>query len=224
MTRRSTVGRAGTMSLLETSAGRPRPFSGVIEQLAGRPAERLYLGEVIEAFGDRAFGPVMFFFALVNMLPWPPGGTTLTGAPLLILSMELAWGRDSLWLPGWAERASIHRATFRRLSRRLIKPVRWTESVSRPRLYFLTSRPGQGLVGLACVLLSAILVLPVWGGNLLSAVTIGFFSLGVMQRDGVAVLVGWLLTATSVAVLFLAWKLIVASASAGWSWISGLAG
>lgn len=211
------------MSLIETSTGRPRAFSDVMERLAGRSAGKLHIGEIVDAFGDRAFGPVMFFFALINMLPWPPGGTTLTGAPLLLLSMELAWGRETLWLPGWLERVSIHRATFRKLSRRITRPVRWTEGVSRPRLYFLTGRLGQGLLGLACVFLSAVLVLPIWGGNLLPAVAIGFFSLGVMQRDGLAVLIGWVLTAATVAVLFLAWTLIVASAEAGWRWVSGLA-
>lgn len=198
------------MSLTETSTGRPRAFSDVLEILSARRPEKLCLGEVVEAFGDRAFGPVMFFFALINMLPWPPGGTTLTGAPLLLLSIELAWGRDSLWIPRWAERVSIHRETFRRLTRRFMRPLRWVEAVSRPRLYFLTGGFGQGLIGLACLILSAVLVLPVFGGNLIPAVAIGFFSLGVMQRDGLAVLLGWLTTAVTAAVLFLAWKLIVA--------------
>lgn len=198
------------MTLIETSTGRPRAFSDVLEILSARRSERLCLGEVVEAFGDRAFGPVMFFFALINLLPWPPGGTSLTGAPLLLLSLELAWGRETLWAPRWAERISIHRETFRRLIRRFMRPLRWTEAVSRPRLYFLTGGFGQGLIGLACLFLSAVLVLPIFGGNLIPAVAIAFFSLGVMQRDGVAVLLGWLTTAIAVTVLFLAWKLIVA--------------
>lgn len=211
------------MTLIQTSAGRPRAFSEVVEQLAVRPGEKLCLGEVVEAFGDRAFGPVMFFFALVNMMPWPPGGTTLTGAPLLLLSMELAWGRDELWVPRWSERASVGRATFRRLSRRLQRGLRLTERLSRPRLHFLTGPFGQGLIGLACVFLSTVLVLPIWGGNLLPAVAIGFFALGVMQRDGLAVIVGWLLTGATVAVLFLAWRLIVAALNHGLEWIGWIA-
>lgn len=198
------------MTLTETSTGRPRAFSDVLDILSARRAERLSLGEVVAAFGDRAFGPVMFFFALINLLPWPPGGTTVTGAPLLLLSLELAWGRQILWVPGWAERISIHRETFRRLIRRFMRPLRWTEAVSRPRLYFLTGGFGQGLIGLACLFLSAVLVLPIFGGNLIPAVAIAFFSLGVMQRDGLAVLLGWLTTAVAIAILFLAWKLIVA--------------
>lgn len=210
------------MTLTETSTGRPRAFSDVLAMLAARRAEKLCLGEVVEAFGDRAFGPVMFFFALINLLPWPPGGTTLTGAPLLLLSMELAWGRDTLWIPRWAERVSVNRVTFRKLSGSLAKPIRWSERLSRPRLYFLTGGFGQGLIGLACLFLSAVLVLPIFGGNLIPAVAIAFFSLGIMQRDGLAVLLGWLTTAIAVAILFLAWTLIVAGLEQGLGWIRGL--
>ena len=203
------------MTLIETPTGRPRAFSDVLVLLASRSGAKLCLGEIVEAFGERAFGPVMFFFALINMLPWPPGGTTLTGAPLLLLSIELALGRDRLWIPRWAERISVDRATLRKLSGRFMRPLRWTEAVSRPRLFVLTGGFGQGLIGLACLFLSAVLVLPVFGGNLIPAIAIGFFALGVMQRDGLAVLLGWLTTATTTAILFLAWNLIVAGFAYG---------
>lgn len=211
------------MTLIQTSTGRPRAFSEVVEKLGERRGKKLCLGEVVEAFGDRAFGPVMFFFALVNMMPWPPGGTALTGAPLLLLSMELAWGREQLWVPRWTERIAVKRTTFRRLNGRFQRGLKLTERLSRPRLHFLTGPFGQGLIGLACVFLSVVLVLPIWGANLLPAVAVGFFSLGVMQRDGLAVMVGWALTAATVVLLFLAWRLIVASATYGLEWIGRLA-
>lgn len=207
------------MSLTETSTGRPRRFSDTLERLGAQGGEKLHLGEIVDAFGERAFGAVILLFAIINMLPWPPGGTTLTGAPLLFLSAELAWGRQTLWLPHWLGRASVRRETFRTLSGRLMKIIRFSEALSRPRLYFLTGRLGQGLIGLACLILSAVLVLPVFGGNLLPAVAIGFFSLGIMQRDGIAVLLGWVMTGVTVAVLILAWKLVLAGFQAGFMWI-----
>ena len=206
------------MSLTETSTGRPRRFSDTLERLGAHGGDKLHLGEIVEAFGERAFGAVMLLFAIVNMLPWPPGGTTLTGAPLLFLSAELAWGRDTLWLPNWLAHASVKRETFRTLSGRLMKIIRFSEALSRPRLYFLTGRLGQGLIGLACLMLSAVLVLPVFGGNLIPAVAIGFFSLGIMQRDGLAVLLGWVMTGVTVAVLILAWNLVLAGFNAGFDW------
>jgi len=210
------------MSLTETSTGRPRAFSDVIEGLGRHPGERLALGELVDAFGDRAFGAVMLVFGVLNLMPWPPGGTTITGAPLLFLSMELAWGREALWLPGWIERATVSRATFRKLCDRFMRAIRFTEHLSRPRLAFLTSRFGQGLIGLACLFLSAVLVLPIFGGNLIPAIAITLFSLGVMQRDGLAVLLGWVMTGVTIGVLFLAWKIIVAGFEHGWAWIYGL--
>lgn len=206
------------MSLTETSTGRPLRFSDTLERIGAHGGEKLYLGEVVEAFGERAFGAVMLLFAIVNMLPWPPGGTTLTGAPLLFLSAELAWGRDTLWLPNWLAHASVRRETFRRMTGRLMKVIRATEALSRPRLYFLTGRLGQGLIGLACLVLSAILVLPVFGGNLIPAVAMGFFALGIMQRDGLAVLLGWITTGVTVAVLVFAWNLVVAGFRLGFDW------
>lgn len=203
------------MSLTETSTGRPACFSATLERLGVHGGGRLFMGEIVEAFGERAFGAVMLMFAIVNMLPWPPGGTTMTGAPLLFLSAELAWGRDTLWLPRWIRRASVSRETFRRMSGRLMQMIRFSEALSRPRLYFLSGRLGQGLIGLACVFLSAVLVLPVFGGNLLPAIAIGFFSLGVMQRDGLAVILGWFTTAVTVLVLVLAWNLVLAGFAAG---------
>lgn len=208
------------MSLTETSTGRPLAFSETLERIARRPGAKLYLGEIVEAFGERAFGAVMLLFAIVNMLPWPPGGTTLTGAPLLFLSIELAWSRDTLWLPDWIERRSVKRETFQKLSGRFMKLIRFSEALSRPRLYFLTGPFGQGMIGLACLFLSAILVLPVFGGNLIPAIAIGFFALGVMQRDGLAVLLGWLTTGITVAILFLAWRLIIAGFQLGWDSIT----
>jgi hypothetical protein len=58
----------------------------------------------------------------------------------------------------------------------------------------------------------------VFGGNLIPAVAIGFFSLGIMQRDGLAVLLGWIMTGVTVAVLVLAWNLVIAGFTAGFDW------
>lgn len=210
------------MTLIETSTGRPRAFSDVLVMLAGRRGEKLSLGEVVDAFGDRAFGPVMLFFALLNMLPWPPGGTTIVGFPLVLLSMELAWGRDTLWIPRWLERISVNRTLFQKLSLKLLKPLRFTENLSRPRLPLLTCGLGQSLVGLACLFLSIVLVLPVWGANLIPAAAIGFFALGVTQRDGVAVLIGWLGAAVTVVILFVAWRIIIAAVEGALRWTEHL--
>lgn len=54
--------------------------------------ERISIGDLLTALGDRAVGALMFVFAAPNILPVPPGVSTLLGAPLLFLSAQLMLG------------------------------------------------------------------------------------------------------------------------------------
>lgn len=204
-----------------TAPGAPEPqpaapapvarFSDILEGLGQGDRPRLDVGEVLEAFGERGQGAIMLIFALINFLPLPPGGTTITGAPLVVLSAELASGRDIIWLPRAIMTASVSRETLRKSLGWLIPLIRLAENLSRPRLPWLTGHFAQELIGVACLFLSVVLVLPIPLGNIAPAVTIALFSLGVMQRDGIAVILGWVATATSLGLLALVWRVVLAA-------------
>lgn len=200
----------------------PEPFSAVLRRMAAADGDTLTLDEVASTFAGRGFGPVMLVFALINLLPWPPGGTSLVGLPLLVISAELAAGQREVWLPRWLEKASVSRRTFAGLLRRFDRPIDWVERVSRPRLAPLSSPLGARLAGLASLILSIILVLPIWGGNFAPAAAMAFFALGLVQRDGLAMLAGWAVTAATAVILILAWRLIVAHVDEAWAWVAGL--
>ncbi|MBX7249701.1 MAG: exopolysaccharide biosynthesis protein [Caulobacteraceae bacterium] len=195
-----------------TASAKPPPdgarFSDILEGLGRGDRERLYVREVLDAFGEQGLGAIMLIFALFSCLPLPPGGSTLTGAPLLLLSLELATLRDTLWLPRRFVSASVKRESLRKGFGWMIPVVRFAENLSRPRLLMLTGRFGQGLIGVTCFLLSIVLVLPIPLGNIAPAATIALFSLGVMQRDGVAVILGWTGVAISVGLLAIAWRVV----------------
>lgn len=207
------------MSLTETPAGRERAFSEVLVMLALSRAPRLSLAEVVQAFGDRAFGAVMLLVALLNLLPWPPGGTTVLGAPLVLLSIQLMRGRSRLWLPAWTLAASVDRRAYRRFMRWFVPPIRWMEGLSRPRLLVLTGGPAQAALGVIMLVLAVILTLPIPFGNMAPAATIALISLGVMQRDGIAVILGLLATVFSLGLLVAAWAIIVHMAVTAWGWL-----
>jgi hypothetical protein len=188
-------------------------FSEILVGL-GAGSSKLAVSEIVAAFGARALAAIMLLWALVNFLPLPPGGTTITGAPLLLLSMELAVGRQTLWLPRKMLRSSISREGFRKSFGWLVPMVRLAERLSRPRLPWLSNRFAKSLIGLICFLLSIVLVLPIPLGNIAPAITIALFSLGLMQRDGVVILLGWLSTAISVGLLALVWRVLWAAVEA----------
>jgi hypothetical protein len=80
--------------------------------------------------------------------------------------------------------------------------------------------PAERLIGLACLLLSMVLVLPIWLGNMAPAAAIAVLSLGLVQRDGLVVLIGWGVVAVAVGLLVLAWSVIVATAINSWQWVA----
>lgn len=186
-----------------------RPFSQVLEDIGTKKDPKLYLGELVNAFGERGFGALMLFFGLMNIaIGIIPGTTTILGAPLLLMGLQLATRADQLWLPRWALRRWIEREAYRSGLEKVLPRVRMVERLSRPRLHVMTSELSEILIGVATVALAAILVLPIWGGNLVPALIISTFGFGLMQRDGLVVLVGWVGVAAVGVFIWLAWELV----------------
>lgn len=182
---------------------RPPRFSTVLRLLGEEPEERISFTKLTETFGDRVFGALMFIFAIPNILPLPPGSSSVLGAPLLLIAAQLAVGRRTLWLPKQLRERSIARDDFKNLIGRTLPYLRWTERLLAPRLLIMFGPLGDRLIGIACLILAIILFLPIPFGNMLPGVAISFFSLALLQRDGIAALVGWLASALSIGVLAL---------------------
>ena len=72
----------------------------------------------------------------------------------------------------------------------------------------MTSELSEMLIGVATTALAFILILPIWGGNLVPALIISTFGFGLMQRDGLVVLIGWLGVAGVCVFIWVAWELV----------------
>lgn len=203
-----------------------RPFSQVIEDIGATDDPKLYLGELVNAFGERGFGALMLFFGLLSAaIGIIPGTTTILGAPLLLIGVQLAVRQDQLWLPRWTLRRWIERETYRQGVSRVLPRLRKVERLSRPRLSIMTSELSEVLIGIATVLLATILVLPIWGGNLIPALIISAFGFGLLQRDGLAILIGWsaiVLIGVAGLLIWLTWAWVSPYLLPIWEWFNGL--
>ena len=201
-----------------------RTFSEVLEALGQGSGVRLTIGEMVDAFGERAFGAVMILISVMSLLPWPPGGKVVFSIPLLLVASEMTLQRETLWLPRWALRASVSRENYRSGLRRVLPAVRFIERLSRPRMRPLTGPLAQMVIGLICLALAIMLAFPVPFGDMLPAFTIAIFGFAVMQRDGVATIAGLIGTAVCVGYLALVWRVIVEISEGALAWAQGLAG
>ena len=166
------------------------PLSAMLHALAqDESRERIAVGDLLAALGDRALAALLFVFAVPNVLPVPPGTSAVLGAPLVFLAAQLAFGRRP-WLPAVIARRTMTRADFAALVRRIGPWLARAERLLRPRLAWLALPPMEYLVGIVCLLLAVVLVLPVPLGNVLPALAISLLALGILERDGLWILAG----------------------------------
>lgn len=170
--------------------------------------DRISVGDLLEALRRRALGALMFIFAVPTALPMPPGVSAIVGAPLLFLSAQLMLGMRP-WLPKIITDRSLSKVDFDKVVATTAPWLAKAESIMRPRMQFLARRPVVHLVGLVALAMSIVLFLPIPLGNMLPSVAICIMSLGVLERDGVWVLIGVGTAIASVVIVWgVAWALI----------------
>jgi hypothetical protein len=180
------------------------PTSDVLLRLVREfPGERLTMGDIVAGLEDRAFGLLMLLLALPNCPPMPgiPFVSTVTGTPLAFFAGQLALGHPTPWLPQRLLRQSFGRAALLQALERVAPYVQRVERLLKHRLPQLATGRGERVAAAVACVLAVILALPIPGGNLLPAWAIVFFALGILERDGVCVLIGGIVTVLALSVV-----------------------
>lgn len=156
--------------------------------------DRISLGALTEALGDRGFGILVLIFALPNIIPMIPGVSTISGVVIAIVGLQMLFGRRSPWLPGFVAQRTLPRAQLAAMIDRTIGWIIKLERVARPRAVFMVRGPMWMLIGAMCILLGFILALPLsWIGNFPPGVALVVMSVGLMEEDGLLVAAGHLI-------------------------------
>ena len=179
------------------------PLSAILTEFCEDAHGAISVGEIVDRFGPRAFGALLFIFSVPNVLPLPPGSSTILGLPLVLLAPQVAIGIRAPWLPRFLDDRKIKPSDLKRWLGGIIPKLRSVEKLSRPRLHFLFGPIGDRVIGVICTLLACVLILPIPLGNLAPALCIGAFALALFQRDGVIALVGYLMASVSLGLLIL---------------------
>lgn len=184
---------------MTATAPRPPRLSRVLRDLAMTPgAERISVGELIAALKGRAFGALLLVLSLPSVVPAPPGVAAVMSIPILFLSVQMVLGQKP-WFPAFIARRTLPRAAFAALTIRAAPLLRRIERLLKARLLLLTTVAGQHVLGLICLLLTLVLLIPVPFGNPPPALALCLIGLGLMERDGVAVIAGLVVGAGAVA-------------------------
>lgn len=179
------------------SSRRARLLSDVLLQMLGSFQGRstVSLGDIVKALRARSFGLILLIFALPMALPVPvpPGINIMLALPLLLLLGQQASGRITPWFPqSWLAKAISYKSLDDAL-RPAIKFLIFLERFTRPRLRLLTRQQGRIAVGILGVILSLYICIPLPLTNSVPSMGIAIMALGLLMRDGLAVIAGALL-------------------------------
>jgi hypothetical protein len=159
----------------------------------------LTLGEILEAVGRRAYGPILLVIGLFAISPATivPGLTWAAALLTLLVAVQMLIGLQTPWLPKMLLDLKIPRqplarfVQYARPKAEALERSGWLET----RLAFLSAPPLVNLVALA-VIAAALVTLPIGlipFAPLVPGIAIVLFSVGITARDGLWLLLGGLL-------------------------------
>lgn len=173
------------------------------------------LGWILAQLHERAFGVFLLILALPCCIPFLYGLPQIVALPLMFVSAQILLGRHVPWLPARLAARAVSVEALDALARRSRPWLRRIEAVSRPRLGALTRMPVDRIVGGALVLFSASILVPLPGTNTVPGIAVVIIAMGLLQRDGLLILLGSALGTGWIATLIFAGVTLV-SLIKGW--------
>ena len=183
---------------------------GDLQRAAKSNGAKVSVGEIVETFGKRSFGPLLLLTGLLGMTPVAaiPSAPSIIALITVLIAGQLLFGRETIWLPGFLEKLSVKAERVAKAARVAQKPVHIADRIVRPRLQPLTTPLADRVVALACVLV-AICVPPLEFLPFVAFVpslAIFAFGLSLVARDGLLVLIALTLTAGVLGLI--AWRVL----------------
>jgi hypothetical protein len=181
------------------------------ETAAALSEERVSMQTLAQAHGTAAHGTLLLLMAGPCLLPVPGVGTVL-GFGMAALAAAMWQGHPSACLPRRVAELELSRHWAQRVLGMLASAYAMAGRFARARLSHLASAGRRSWTAAAIGVMAFIVVLPIPFGNLLPALAMMLIGLGLIFRDGIAVVLG--LVTAGLALFVTAGLMLMA-------WISG---
>lgn len=159
-------------------------------------AEEVTLGKVIEILAGKGHAILIILFCLPFCQPIQiPGFSTPFGLLIALIGMRIAFGH-SPWLPQWILNKKISSHTLNKILDVGIKVAKGLKKFLKTRQTWLIHTPTFHIAhGLTIAVLGILLALPlpIPLSNLLAGWPLLAFGLGLLEEDGIAIIVAYVL-------------------------------
>jgi hypothetical protein len=153
------------------------------------PADRVSMQALAHAHGPEAHGTLLLLMAAPCLLPVPGVGTVL-GVGMAALAVAMWQGQAGPALPRRVAEFEMSRQWAQRVLGLLASTYALAGRYAKARLSHLAHADRRPWLAAVIGLMALIVVLPIPFGNVLPALAMMLIGLGLVFRDGVAVVIG----------------------------------
>ncbi|WP_075292306.1 exopolysaccharide biosynthesis protein [Pararhizobium arenae] len=151
----------------------------------------LSVAEMVETMGSSSIAFAILVLSLPALTPIPGPFGMVFGSCLAVVSLQIMAGARHLNLPDFVGNRRMSAETIALIVRYTAPVVSKVEKLLRPgRMPQLAGPAAQRLLGFPVLLLAVAVALPIPFGNLLPVIALIIIAMALLERDGLAVLMG----------------------------------
>ena len=177
---------------------KPRSLTQRLKEIIDNlPTDSLTLGQIRDLLGRDGMLLLVILLSLVFLIPVSiPGLSTIFGGTILLIGFSILFDRN-LWLP---KKFLQKKFPAEALKKAFLTGLKWLtklEKISQPhRLAWLTGGKWSHLVNGSAIILATLLLMMPFGlipfTNTLPALALLLYAIGLLQKDGLSILLGHL--------------------------------
>jgi hypothetical protein len=152
--------------------------------------DRIKIKDLVESMNDVGFSLVLLIFSFGIIIPSPPPFPSIISLPLVIFSWQMFLGYKSPKLPKKFANITVKRKVVATILQKAIHQANRFDKILIHRADFMFSNNGERIIGLFSLILSSFILMPMPLSNFIPGVGIFIISLGMLKKDGIAVIVG----------------------------------
>ncbi|MFN0246279.1 MAG: exopolysaccharide biosynthesis protein [Kofleriaceae bacterium] len=180
-------------------------------------AAQLTVGELVDKASEAGFG---FLVGILTLIAIPFFGlSTPFGIAIAIIGVQMILGRTKPWLPKRARRRQLSMTMLDKVAGILARRMRWIARSTKRRWEWSISTRLVGF-GITVLALGLALPLPIPGSNMIFLIPIFIYAIGVLERDGVWVVVGHVAFLIDIALMLVFGNAVLHVLSKIWAWIT----
>jgi hypothetical protein len=183
--------------------------------LDGKAGQQMTLGELVAGMGLRGLGFSLIVFGLLAAISLPGIGS-LMAVPLILFAIQITAGFQQPWMPRWLSGRSFSADTVKRNIERGRPWLKKIEIFARPRVSWLARGLMERLVGVVCLILALVILMPGPFTNNPPGIAITILGFALAERDGILVVLGLV---AAVIAFFVGLSAFIAVAIAIWLWL-----